>query len=100
MKIVSALIAEIVIIRENKDNYHISTYNDVWDLNPNTDNYYFTGHIEIGNIISFENKQYKVNEISLRLIPNSHNIVEEIDIFSKEANGFNNFSILVSVEEI
>lgn len=99
MKQVKSLISEFVIVRENKDDYSLFTTDEVWEIDIPTDNYHHCGFVQVGDIITFQNKKYKVNKISFRINPKPSDINEAIDIYSVEPQYVRNCSILVFVDE-
>jgi len=99
MKSVKTLVANIAIVRPNRDDYQIFTTDDVWRLDIPTDNYHHCGFIEPGNIIAFDNKKHIVSKVWFRIIPKDSSIREIVDLYSEEPTGVSNCTIFVEVQD-
>lgn len=98
MKQVKSLIAEVAIIRPDRDNYSLFTTDEIWELEPKEDNYDHCGFLQIGDEITVENKRYKIKRLSFRINPKPSDIREGVDIYSQEPQYLRNCTVLVFVE--
>ena len=97
-KPLKCLLANVIIVRENRDNYDLYSTEQVWELDPLVDNYHKNGFLEVGGIITVDNKKYKILNVSFRILNPSYNLLDNIDIFSLEPDE-SNCSVILNVQE-
>ena len=98
-KALPCLLAKVAIVRPNRDDYDIYSFDEIAELSLSTDDYHKCRFIDVGKKLKLENKIYEIKKISFRINPIGESPSQNFDIYSDEPDFFN-CTTLVFVEEV
>jgi hypothetical protein len=98
MKRINFFLAKISILRNNKNDYDIFSFDELPNYNLPEDNYDHCRFIEKGGVLTLENKKYKIIDVSFRINPIRDSLGQDFDVYAADT-GMSNCVALVTVEE-